>query len=283
MKNAAIFKIIIWSIVAVFLLGIFITMIVMDDFLGNNRFSFYWPWGAGNVEVVREEEFSVDEIDSIDLKINSGTVYILPTDGDKIIVTEKAGGNFREEELLRISEKDGTLIMEQESMQRRFFFFNLRRSIIHEIRLPEKDYHKIRTRMTSGRIEMNNLEFETVDVKMTSGNIKFEGIKSENVNIELTSGKAHLQGSFDHINALLTSGSVTIDSEIAPSSIRANLTSGKVSVTIPDNDGFIVGVNKTSGSFKTDFEVDDFNRYGNAERQYSIRIISGKAELLKKK
>ncbi len=80
----------------------------------------------------------------------------------------------------------------------------------------------------------------------------------------------------------MTSGSIDLDNAISPDNIRVNVVSGRVILTIPDNDGFIIGEKVTSGSFKTDFSVDEFNRYGDGTRSYSFKITSGRAELRKK-
>ena len=282
MKSAAIFKIIVWSLVTVFLIGFLITIAVSGAGFGGMPFSIDLSRIGGEVELVREQEFSADDIESLYLKWASASVYITPTDGDKIIVTEKASGNITEDELLQISERDGTLFMEQGTQRRRFFVFNFGRRVVNEIRLPEKDYNKIITRLTSGKIEMNDLVFETVDAEMTSGLLDFRGLSSENIIIDITSGKAEISGSFSDINAKMTSGLLDIETDTAPENLRVDLTSGKGIVTIPDNEGFIVGVNKTSGVFSTNFNLDEFNRYGTGDRQYSIKMTSGKVELLKK-
>ena len=283
MKSTAIFKIIVWSLVSVFFIVFFITIAVTDGFAGGKLFSINLPQVGGDVELVREQEFSVDEIDGLDLKGSSESIYIYPTDGDDIIVSEKASYDISEKELLQISKRDGTLVLEQGDSLRSFFIFNFGRRIVNEIGIPEKEYKEIKTKMSSGKLEIKDIQAKTVDTKMTSGRMNLSGLIADIVSFDMSSGKGDISGSINDINAEMTSGLLNIETDIAPANLAVDITSGKCTVTIPDNDGFIVGINKTSGAFNTDFEVDEFNRYGNGERQYNIKMTSGLVELLKKR
>ncbi len=281
MKNIAIVKIIIWSLVAITLTGLLITMATTGGLAGSNLFTFDLP--GGNLETVRVQEFPAAEIENLDIRWTSGTFNILPTAGDKIIITEKATGDLAESELLQISEQNRTLVIEQGESRRRIFFFNFGwRNIENEIQLPEKEYNRLRTRMTSGKFNLTNLSFQTLDNEMTSGTMDFSAVKADDLTIDITSGKADITGTFAETDISLTSGSIDLDNTIAPANIRVNVVSGRVILSIPDNDGFIIGEKVTSGSFKTNFSVDEFNRYGDGTRSYSFKITSGLAELRKK-
>lgn len=278
MKAAAVFKIVIWSLIAVVLIGTFVAMV--------NTSSFSLPFFNlsrldQNVHVIREQRFPSESIDSIDIKWTSGSMYILPTDGNSIIVTEKSNRELSEKELLQISIKNGRLTMDQGEMDRRFFLFSIGEIIVTEIRLPEKQYNEIKTKMTSGKLEMDGLDAKTILAEMTSGLINFSSLTAENLIIDMTSGKVDVAGTFDDIYVDSTSGVVNIKNEQAPTAMLIKMSSGKATVTIPDNTGFSIAKKLTSGVFRSDFDIDDFGRYKDGGYKYRVTMTSGVFELKK--
>jgi DUF4097 and DUF4098 domain-containing protein YvlB len=274
-KSLAVFRIIMWSFIAFFsiLIIIFIAMGWLDD--------FYLGGYGKNMKVISEKNYNVNEIDNINIKWFSDSVYISSYEGDKIIVTEKSNREPNDEDLLNISKNDGTLTLEQKRHINFFNIFNFR-TLVREIKLPVKLYKQITVDFTSGKLEMNDVKTSTLNLRMTSGKSIVNDVETDKLLVDITSGSANLNGKFMDIKALETSGSTNIESDVAPSKLSVNVTSGSANITIPDNDGFILGTHKTSGSFRTDFDTDDFGKYKKGTREYLIRMTSGSVKLLKK-
>ncbi len=279
MKTAAVIKVIVWSVVALLLVGLFLSI----HFTVGPDFTNILPgWNGAEMKVLREQSFPVDNIDSIDLKWSSGTVYVLPTDGNQIIVTEKANRELAESEMLQITIENGKINMEQGTRISRFFIFSFGYSQVNEIRLPEKQYNELKTRMSSGKLVVDRLNSNRVNVGLTSGLVELIAVQADDVLVDMTSGKVDIEGNFDDIFVEATSGVVNIESEQAPTAIFVDITSGKTVISIPENDGFTLGKNITSGTFESDFEIDDFGRYKDGKNKYRINMTSGTVELKRK-
>jgi len=279
MKTAAVVKIVIWSVVALLLLGLFLSIHYTDK---SKIFSIVSGWSEGDLEVLRVQSFPVENIDSIDLKWSSGTFIISPTDGNQIIVTEKANRELTEGEMLQISVDNGKIRMEQGTQISRIFIFSFGYNQVNEIRLPEKQYRELKARMSSGKLIIDKLDCNRVDIGLTSGLVEMSAVNASDLLLDMTSGKADLEGSFDDLYVDSTSGSIYIKSEQAPSAMFIDITSGKAVITIPENEGFVVGKRITSGVFRSDFAIDDFGRYKDGENRYRINMTSGVVELKRK-
>jgi lia operon protein LiaG len=144
-------------------------------------------------------------------------------------------------------------------------------------------YNRIKTNFTSGDLQMDDVKMKYFDLKMTSGKTDVNNTTSDTLDIDITSGNIDIKGVFNDINAYATSGSMKIKTAVAPASLLINITSGNASVTIPDNEGFILCENKTSGFFHSDFKLDDYNTYKNGQNKYKIKITSGRVNLFKTK
>lgn len=272
MKSNAVVRIVLWSLIATTLIGLLIGFMFNNDF----KFSF-----DTNLKVIKTTEVDASNIDSINLKGLSNEFSVKSYEGNKIVVTEKANRDLDNDELLKINHDDNTLTLEQRFHIDFFNIFDIR-IIKYEIQIPNKLYKQITAKITSGKLEMNNINSKTLNLKMTSGKSDLDNVNSNKVLIDITSGKAILNGKFLEIKAVMTSGSIDIDSDIAPNKMIIGITSGNANITIPDNDGFILSEHKTSGSINTDFNLNDFGKYKNGLREYSVKLTSGSFHLLKK-
>ena len=79
--------------------------------------------------------------------------------------------------------------------------------------------------------------------------------------MEVTSGSAAFGGAFRNISGEATSGTVRIATDVLPDTLDGNVTSGKVSFTIPDNDGFPSTV-KTLRQSAEQLRSDEFGERG---------------------
>lgn len=277
-KSILIFRIILWSVAALILTGMLVTFITARGFWGN--FNSKISWNNKELDTLKENNFDSYDIENINLDWIYGNVYIYPTNEDNISIIEKSS---IKEEQLKITINGKTLNMKQQKRKRFFPFFNFGyNQYVIEVMLPEKQYNEIKLKGTSGKLDMNGILANAFDLKITSGKINISKIKGENLIVNATSGQINIAGEFEDINIDITSGSLKLDSNNAPSKMRIDMTSGNSKIAIPENDGFTLYESKTSGSFKTDFEIDDFGVYKNGENKYSFKMTSGSIKLLKK-
>jgi lia operon protein LiaG len=281
MNYKAIIKIIVWSTVAFIFVAVMFLISISGNFIDFITDSF--SGNVHNTKTARKTELDVNDINNIDIEWAYGNVYISTYDGDKIIIDERSNKDLDKDELTNINQEDETLYLKQ---PHNFNFFNLfgsiNKKLVRYIKLPTKLYNKIKTEFTSGSLQVNDVQAKEVSFKMTSGNAVVSLVTSQSLIIDMTSGNIEVDGFFKDIKAYATSGNMEISSNLAPSNLLVDITSGKATVSIPDNDGFTLSKERTSGMFKNDFKLDDYNTYRNGKYNYKIKMTSGMVNLLKK-
>ena len=287
MKQIAVLKIIAWSIVVVVLIGV-LAAVSMGEDLTNRipslkvNLSNVFNNAKGDVEVLSVQTLSVENIESIDIKWVSGTFKILPTDGEQIVITQKANRELDKEEMLKIIEEGNRLEISQGRIRGGIFFFGFGGvKIVNELKLPSKHYGKINANFKSGRLLLEDIKTTRFKTNMTSGRVQSSGLIAEHLILETISGSLDLAGEFSQIDAKVVSGSVKVDTYAVPDRIDIDLISGKAVVKIPDNDGFRLSKDKLAGRVNSEFKTDDFGVYKDGSAEYRVKVVSGKVEILK--
>lgn len=115
------------------------------------------------------------------------------------------------------------------------------------ITIPEMEYKNLDVKITSGEVQLDNIQAENLSIKMTSGEMNGSNLKGDTFTINQTSGLLNIDKcDFDILHCDVTSGQTKItDATIANTNF--NITSGsmKVYYTQLEKD-FSVGVNITS-------------------------------------
>jgi DUF4097 and DUF4098 domain-containing protein YvlB len=281
MNSKAVIKIIIWSTVAFMLIAMMFLISVSGNFIDFITDTF--GSNTHNTKTVRKTELEVNDISNFYIEWTYGNVYVSSYDGDKVIIDEKSNKDIDKDELFKIDQEDGTLYLKQAHNYNLFNLFDsINKKLVRYIKLPTKLYDEIKTEFTSGSLQVNDVQTKKFNFKMTSGNADITDVTAQTLNIDLTSGNIEVEGLFKSIKAYATSGNMEISSNIAPSSLLVDITSGNASISIPDNEGFTLSKDKTSGIFRSDFKLDDYNEYKSGEYKYKVKMTSGIVSLLKK-
>ena len=307
-KKSIVIKIVLWSLLAAFLTNILVSFILGD--FGIMNISFFEP----NKEktLIYEHVFlDVEPIDGLSVKWKSGKVNVTRSEDEQIRLAEWSAYNLKESEKMNCTVLDGTLVVTQKSRWGFIYWGFGHKPSSLELQLPEKLFKKVELSMTSGKANINDVDCGEFSVKLTSGNVKLNGIVSNSVYINLTSGKIdgtavitekfmsritsgnlNIDGDIKNIDSKVTSGNTTVSTITAPDSMDIKVTSGKIRANIPDNDGFVLYLKKTSGDFKSDFDMYSpvnggknemlYKEGGNLLKAYNINITSGRVELYKK-
>lgn len=140
-------------------------------------------------------------------------------------------------------------------------------------------------RVTSGNMSVAG-EFSSVATDQTSGGIEMSGIKAQSFDAKTTSGRLTVRGEIAAINAKATSGSMSFDTSVPLEGLSLKLTSGNISVAMPDSDGFTLDVKRTSGNVDTDFPLSYTNidragvgTYKNGGPAYFVDMTSGSVHI----
>lgn len=307
-KKLSIFKMIIWSVVAIYLTGLLIYWTTS----GSGRINM---WGfinhdSGDMTIVSEHNIPLDGIKSINLQFASENIIVKETNDKDIKVVQMALDKLDEDELITVNNYGGSLEVKRGKLRPRIIFigFGFAPQNI-EVYIP-KNYNNdlsitsssgsnkiydqalrnLTIKQTSGSTKMENIKAGNIKSDLTSGSIKGDNIIAEILDSKQTSGSVKLNGEFNSINLRTTSGSSSLECNKIPEKINAEMTSGSSKIYIPENDGFKLQYNKVSGSIKSDFDITGFdpqNRSGNVSyknggSQFYIKTTSGSARIYKK-
>lgn len=163
------------------------------------------------------------------------------------------------------------------------------------IELSTMQAEAIYLRTTSGRIELTDISSYTLDAYAISGRISLRTVNAEEVRLQTTSGQIvasstraqilrtntvsgrhELFGSFQSVNARSTSGRIEILSSIIPESLAATATSGRISVTVPNEGAIGVQFSTRSGRFTSQLPVIT---HAGADAQFNLSTGSGRISI----
>lgn len=307
-KKLSILKLIIWSVVAIYLTGLLIYWTTS----GSGRISMWSviKHDSADMTVASEHNIPLEGIKSINLQFRSENIIIKETDERDIKIVQLALDKLDKEELITVNNISGNLEVKHGKLRPRIIFFGfgfISQNI--EVYIPKNYNNDLFITSSSGSNKIYNQTLRNLTIKQTSGSTKMEEVKAQNIKVDLTSGSfkgdniigenldskqtsgsIKLNGEFNSINLRTTSGSSTLECNKMPEKINAEMTSGSSKIYIPENDGFKLQYNKTSGSIKSDFDLTGFdsqNRSGNVSyknggSEFYIKTTSGSVRIYKK-
>lgn len=287
MKKSAKTRIILWSVVAVLLIGALAAGIYFDPVRGyilsasKGYDGEVYAVGSGDV---------YEDIDSIEINWVDGKVTVEPYDGDVIKYYEEASGSISESRQMRsYVEGDKLRLDEYESESVfdslfRFNFYNEEKYLT--VKLPRE------------------LSLNTLDIDIVSGETVCEGVSASDMRLTTVSGGADISGNFEEISCDATSGNINVETDSAvnrftgnsvsgkitlefaeycPDNVSVNTVSGSVSLELPKESAFIASMDSVSGKLNTDFTFllngDNYVVGNNPKAKFSFDTVSGDVEI----
>lgn len=262
MRNLLITKIILFGAIALVLTAVLI-MAIMHGGIGIDMNFLY---EHESYKTVFSGVIDAKEIENINIDWTSGSVEVKPTDNDEIYIVQKSRYDLDETEVLQLVQEGNSIEIKEGKRKVGFIFFGFGlQSSTLEVYLPKKEYNDLYFKNTSGKVDVEgvfaktvnlkstsgivdtqNINADQLDINVTSGRVLVEDIKVNVLNTKTTSGLIDIEGEIKEITSNTTSGKISIIDTIMPKKLDANLTSGKIDISIPENEGFIVKSKITS-------------------------------------
>lgn len=226
-----------------------------------------WEILSSNAELVQEKEFSVEDIDKLNILYDkSGNdVTIYESDGSTVIVREFANFAVKDSELAEIKLSGSTLSVKGPKRVNNMVSVN--RYMYTEIWLPAGYEGEISVKTVSGEISVDrelSLQ-QKLKLSSTSGDITTKNVAAEQVMIASTSGEVRTgELTAKEIEISTTSGDIRLDK--AAGRLLATSTSGEVTVS----DG--------SGERKVSTTSGDI-RISGIDSKFSVSSTSGEVTL----
>lgn len=318
-KTGSIVAIVCWSIVALLLTGVLVSALTGGWFqgFGLNIADF----GTGEYSVMGKYEVDAAGIDSIEINWTAGSAEIEPYSGDKIYFEESARRELEDKYKLKyeadasvlkikyigsliswnVPNKRLSLKVPQELAKKLSNFTT--ESTSADVTVTGLTAQKARLHTVSGEIYAAQCSFKDLRLESTSGDFQTEDVTVEKAEASSTSGEINLFGKYAEARANVTSGDVRINaqglevfsggsvsgelnvkSDTFPQQFDMSTTSGDVSLTIPDGEGFTVTFSSVSGKLRCDFPVvnqGDDSIYNNGAAKIKINTVSGDGEIIR--
>ena len=232
MKTSAIVRIVLYSLVAVLLIGLLLTGLGIGSFIvhlssGNHEYTT----GGGSVEAA--------EITSLRVNWASGSVILQTGDTDQIIFEES--GNFSEEYAMVYEVKNGKLKLEYAKPRFTIGFFSI----------PSKDL--VITVPKSWICEELELDGAALQVEIRE-------LSVQDLDIDGAACEVSFLGSLDRLNCDGAACELNITCRNRPQEFDLDGASCRLDLTIPDGCGFQVRMDGLSCHFKSDAEYTVSNK-----------------------
>lgn len=240
------------KIILIVLLAIVIVGVAGFGSCSVMRFNF----GSSNLSQIGGAELSASDIDSIEIDWAAGAVDIMVHDGDGVLLTEYADHNLNKAQQMRWGIEGKTLKIDYNQAWGCSNFGTKRLEILIPRDLANA-LGVVDIDGASGTYTINDISCDSFKATLASGQLDAKGMTVGDLKLEAASGNSFLEGKVTgDIKIDVASGEATVVcKEDAPKSIDADMASGSVTVSIPENDGFTARIGKLSGHFNCEFET----------------------------
>lgn len=264
-KLVAALVIVIVSSVTVGMIG----LLVLD----NNRF-------GSNIKdqfkIDIEKTISNNGINKINVKSVSSDIKIIPikTNDIKVHLYGSASSEKSSPKLEIDTEQDSLNIKINHNNSKIQLFNANFYDLKLDVYIPEKYSDSLKLSTVSGKIQVNNMNFDKFESDSVSGGLNLSKVSFNEMKFTTTSGDANLKDIHGSVNYHSVSGRLDAVISKYDSNITISTISGNSSVVFPNNAEFELNFKTTSGDFHCDFPVTLQN---NSKRNISGKVGSGKS------
>ena len=311
MKNYAIARIVAWSIVTAICFGVLFAGLSgrMDLFsFPELNFDIRMGYGYSNSDkyTVGGGSVAAKDIQSVEINWISGSVDVVPYDGDTIQFDEEGYDGVDEKYAMRYLVENGKLSIRFFAPQRRRNWRSLqqyRKSLMVKIprdlalndfklnavsggiqlegvRAGDLDINSV-----SGSINLKDINGDTIILKSVSGHIDAVDISASTLRANTVSGRIDVTAGVESANLNTVSGSVKLYTGEDTRNINVKTISGGITLGLPENDGFTARYSSVSGGFNSEFPVEMSGKrgvYKNGDGNISFETISGGMKIVRR-
>lgn len=278
MKRNAIFRIILFSFLAVVLVGVLISGIALKKYQMPGivvRKSFDAPEVSGN-------KFNAGEIDRLKIEWAAGSIVLVPVEGNKISITEELLGGDES----MVLKKDGSTLYVQYSEGAVGISFgsgSLKKNLY--ITVPQDwECKELEIDAASATVQVENLTIEEVESSTASGTHIFTNCQVEKLKMETVSGNLDFTGSLDKLDFNGVSAQANLVLSNQPKSIQLESVSGDLNLTLPEGCGFTVDKDTVSGRVSSELPTTEQNGkivYADGHCEIEVEGVSASVHIRK--
>lgn len=277
MKRNAIVRIVLFSILALSLVGVLIGGIAFKRYTAPGII----VRGTTEAPVVSRNHFNAEEIDRLNIDWAAGKIVILPVEGSEIAVTEELLG---EEDEMVLKLDGSTLYVEYSENAVSLNFGSINKKNLY-ITVPQDWVCKeLDIDAASATVQAERLTIQKAASSTASGDHTFRDCKVEQLTLETISGNLDYSGTLDKLDF----GGVSAQADVVvtnfPKSIDVETVSGDVNLTLPKECGFTLEKDSVSGHFSSELETRKENGkyvYGDGQCKIDVEGVSASITIRK--
>lgn len=275
MKTNAIIRIVLYSIAILILVSILAGALFLNTVAIHTDWQTFFT-GENTGTVASVGHVPAGEIRDIQIEWAAGDISIEPGDVSEITFSETAG--LAEEDQLIWSKKGDKLVI-QFCKTRVYFGISVEAPKSLEIVVP-RDWicDELAIDAASAEVTVTNMTINAVDFDGASGVCTFTDCHVKNLDVDTASGDLRFSGTLTELDCDAASASCTMLLSNCPRRIDAEMASGDLRLTLPENCGFTVDLDALSGDFTSDFTTAQQNGsyvFGDGSCKISVSAMSG--------
>ena len=275
MRTSAIVRIVLYSIAILILISILAGALFLNNVAIHTDWqTFFTSENTGTVASVGY--VPAGEIRDIQVEWAAGDIFIEPGDVSEITFSETAG--LAKEDQLIWSKKGDKLVI-QFCKTRVYFGISVEAPKSLKIVVP-RDWicDELEIDAASAEVTVTNMTINAVDFDGASGVCTFTDCHVKNLDVDTASGDLRFSGTLTELDCDAASASCTMLLSNCPRRIDADMASGDLRLTLPENCGFTVDLDALSGDFTSDFATAQQNGsyvFGDGSCKISVSAMSG--------
>ena len=301
MKRNAMLRIVLWSLLALILLGILLTGLF--GYVGRNSYRFDTHEIVETFSLVSEEVlidttipkataapaetapgapladrilFDPKQVRNLEIDWAAGSVTIAPSDVGRITISETPVD--RPEEALAYTLHGDTLRIRYYEKKTNPSF-NHRHSKDLTILVP-RDFvlNALSVDTASADLSVTDMSIGEADVDGASGRCRFENCQLGSLSVDTVSGDVFVSGTATELDLDCVSSTIQAQLTNVPNEISSDTTSGSLELTLPKDAGFTLELETISGNFRSDFDTTkngSIYRCGDGRCEIEVDSVSG--------
>ena len=247
MKLGAILRIILFSAIALVLIGVLMAGITGRTFLLRRLFGFQ----GEKAPVTEETAFAPSDIDQLTVNWAAGEVRILTAAQDEITVTEDREDSSQPM-VLRRSGSSLAVDFSEDGLAKNL---SVKQKNLTVTVPNDWNCRKLELNAASAKLSCSDLALAKLEISTASGKVSLQNCSVDSVKMSSASGNLDFSGSLQTLEFDGVSARADIAVSNAPEKIKMDSVSGDLNLTLPEDCGFTLSKSTLSGSLKTDFEV----------------------------
>lgn len=284
----------------VIIISIVLTIIISTVASGEYNYN-YWD-SKEKTLIVKEYTFSEEDsniISDFNVKWVRGKVKVFKSDTKQIKIIEKGFKIPKSEDIFTYKLNEGKLkIVDNNSItslsvsgdetdfQQAVEKYH-QTELDLEIFLPDKKYNSFVYDTVSSSFILSNLNIKQIIGETVNGNLSLENLKINDLNADTINGSIILDNTTvdEDFELKAINGTIDVKYNKIPENLKASVINGNISLTIPDNNGFIL--QKSNIKFSkpvSDFDLKTIGKnyiYKNGETNLNLSTVNGNISISK--